>query len=307
MSAAPSTLPIVRHGVAAPLGAVRIAGRQRGQQVRQIKVRMDGPPATRWVNYARIWWMRNRGPIPEGKRVIHLDGDSLNDDPSNLTLGDAGDAIFLWHDLHPERSRKAYAACRAGTIRMNVMRGAINRATSWLRNFWYPVDWGRKLVHDRPQRERWRVFADFGFADAWRINGTTPAALLGWPGLTFIQARILAALADGGPATLRELRTRIDAMRSHMGGGRPCPLRCAILSSMTPLRMNGWIISARKPGRRWKHYELTDAGRTSRGPVCPIFPVRGRDIPREFERAAPCTDRLQASCPQSNADPATAS
>ena len=47
-----------------PLGTVRVrVHNTRGQRVRLIKVRDDGPKGRRWMGLARHWWLKNRGPI----------------------------------------------------------------------------------------------------------------------------------------------------------------------------------------------------------------------------------------------------
>ena len=59
------------------LGTVRIRKHSKRCKVRMVKVRDDGPKGRRWITLARHWWLTNRGPIPEGMRVVHGDGDEI--------------------------------------------------------------------------------------------------------------------------------------------------------------------------------------------------------------------------------------
>jgi len=40
----------------------------------------------KWIEYAKFVWISNNGPIPGGFLVHHRDGNSLNDELSNLAL-----------------------------------------------------------------------------------------------------------------------------------------------------------------------------------------------------------------------------
>lgn len=76
-----------RHGShpALPLLSVRVIHRcfAGGKQVsyRYIKV---GP--RRWISLARYRWELEHAPVPAGYFIGHADGDSMNNDPSNLWL-----------------------------------------------------------------------------------------------------------------------------------------------------------------------------------------------------------------------------
>lgn len=62
------------------------ANARKGPPSRWIKVRDDGPPAGRFVPYARYLWEQRHGPVPPGRLVVHADGDTMNDEPDNLIL-----------------------------------------------------------------------------------------------------------------------------------------------------------------------------------------------------------------------------
>lgn len=149
---------------ALPLGTVvlRKSGNVGGGMVRMIKVKMDGPPALRWISYARWWWEKNKGPVPPGKLVIHVDGDELNDEPSNLELGTPGTKLVLAHARDPKWSKEQHKRAAAGCAEFNRKNGRINRAENFLRTYWYPVVDEVSVILNVPFRKRKRVLACFG-------------------------------------------------------------------------------------------------------------------------------------------------
>lgn len=92
-----------------PVGTIRIHARGRGGlRVRFIKYRTDGGySAANWMPLARWWWLQNKGDVPAGYRVVHADGDTLNDDPTgaNYELMTPGDVIGNWHFNNPAGCR----------------------------------------------------------------------------------------------------------------------------------------------------------------------------------------------------------
>lgn len=65
----------------------KMNGRWRRFYQRFIKIGMARPGrAGNWMPYSRYLWEQAHGPVPEGYRVRHLDGDRLNDDIGNLAL-----------------------------------------------------------------------------------------------------------------------------------------------------------------------------------------------------------------------------
>jgi hypothetical protein len=128
-----------------PIGTIVIRKRTYGDkrtralETRYIKVRDDGPMQLRWVAYARWWWEQNRGPVPAGQMVLHLDMNTINDDPSNLMLGDASTKIALCHKLDPEMSKRNRIACKAGTSEFNRFTDKLHRLREVLMEHWYPV------------------------------------------------------------------------------------------------------------------------------------------------------------------------
>ncbi|MGD0077064.1 MAG: HNH endonuclease [Sedimentisphaerales bacterium] len=63
-------------------------GRRRKVPSQWIKIKDDGRPRDRWIQYARYIYEKTYGPIPRGFFPIHADKDTMNDDPNNLILID---------------------------------------------------------------------------------------------------------------------------------------------------------------------------------------------------------------------------
>lgn len=144
-----------------PLGTIRI--RQSGKsRVRMIKITHLGPKPKRWLEVARHWWLKNKGPIPTGKRVVHLDGDTLNDNPTNYGLMTAGEIICLYHRMRPAMSARNHELASKATAQANRERGQIRRAISWLPTRWYCVDPQRRIIYNRPFRQLWQSMQDAG-------------------------------------------------------------------------------------------------------------------------------------------------
>ncbi len=252
---------------AAPIGTIRVRDELgRSPAVRYIKVRMDGPKQARWMEFARHFWEQLNGRVPPGKKVIHLDGNTLNDAVDNLALGDPGDSAFIWHDNNPAKSARNYAACRRGTIRSNIERARIHRDTSILESKWYPVDPIRQIVHMQPFRKRWQVYAAFGFSGDKRKSDSIA---LGWPALPVTGACVLAELVIvGGWLDGAELWRRARDRRRRLGR-RECTDR-ERFQTFSILRKAGVLM------RRGRQYRIPPSVVTP--PACPVIPVRGCDL-----------------------------
>lgn len=140
---------------AQPIGTVRIKSRTvRKQERRQrfIKVSHHGGYRDRWQPFARVWWEQNVGPIPDGHQVIHKDGDSLNDSPSNLVLA-REDRFRLLFQSRSEaarhlRIRRAAAVAKSNRDRARVYTSQISP------NAWYVVLPRSKAIVWIPCRSR---------------------------------------------------------------------------------------------------------------------------------------------------------
>lgn len=254
-----------------PVGTIRIRQRNGGQKVRMIKVRNDGPKSGRWINWARYWWELNKGPVPPGKRVGHLDGDTLNDDPKNLALMDPGDVLYLAHERDPEMSRENSRVKGLAFSEMNQNNARFRRLTEVLPTRWYPLDPKRGIVFNRPCRMSWQVYRIFGV----KPKGPTPpeweAAVLGWPELPMLAAQILATLALG-PCSYAELLTHVNAHRDLIGrAGASLPV---VYSMVTLLRSKG-LIWTRRNGSQPGLLGATDKALAERKTPCKIVAIRG--------------------------------
>lgn len=147
--------------VALPLGSVTIR-LDLGIPSRYVKVRMGGRPGSRFVQYGKWWWEKNKGPVPKGLFVLHADGDLMNDDPKNFVLGTSGMKLVLAHQRDEKWSREQHRRAAAGCAERNRKVGRINRAENFLKQYWYPVVEAMGVILNVPFRRRKRLLASFG-------------------------------------------------------------------------------------------------------------------------------------------------
>lgn len=153
-----------------PLGAV--SRRRRKKCVtRFVKVRMDGPISGRWIPFALWWWRTHRGPVPAGYRVAHLDGNTLNDDPSNFGLVTPGDVLFIAGERRPEMWEINRRRCSAATSQFNRDRAAIRRARELLPSCWYVLSREQRWLLNRPRRSRHQALLAAGIECDVAKNG----------------------------------------------------------------------------------------------------------------------------------------
>lgn len=149
-----------------PVGTVVIRADRsssgRRVKTRYIKINDAFPTGKRWIPYARWWWEENKGPVPKGLRVLRKDGNTLNDDPSNLFLGTPGQNLHAAHQRDPEWSKKQRARAAAGAADHDRQRGRVFRARSFVKNSWYPVVDSMSVILNLPFRKRKRVLGVFG-------------------------------------------------------------------------------------------------------------------------------------------------
>lgn len=272
----PPPVSTITHGVSAPVGSVRI-GKSGRSNHREIKVRLDGPVSQRWMHLARYWWTRNKGPVPDGKRVGHIDGDCMNDEPSNYALFTYGDTFAVWEDTAAAGSiRAARRRMSQGTVRSNILRAEIRRATGFCPTLWYAVNFERRLIFNTPFRKRWMVYAAHGVQ--LQVGGNdagVDAAILGFPGVNRLAAFVLACLsrrALDSDALWKAVLAELAYFRSRVPRHQ-----AAMHLAMVPIRKQGLIVS-RHRGRRGALHEITNLGRLTRSPACPVVAVRGRDL-----------------------------
>lgn len=278
--------PWSRDGL--PIGTVRVRKNSQRRHARMIKVAADGPRGRRWITLARHWWLHNRGPIPAGMRVVHRDGDTLNDDPGNYILCGAGDVAYLARTWDPTLDERNACAVAIGTAKCNRDRSRVRRATSYLPGYWYAVDPARRVVVNDPHRSRIALYRHILGASLASANGTgIEAAVLGWPGIPGIDAAVLAAIADGAdelPAIMpavAAIRARY-ALTNHPG---PHILESTFRSSLSRLGQAARVRSLRVPGRLRRVYVMTPAASAERRDPCLWIAVRGAEIDTRFRGA----------------------
>lgn len=157
-------------GFPVDVGTVRIRSKN-GVRVRLIKVRNGGPIAGRWIRLARFTWEQKHGPVPPGKRVVHRDGNTLNDHPDNYTLMTSGEFIRHCHFLDPEMAyeNRFGKKRRAAIAEVNRDRGAVDRTLRWQPSQWYVVDFAGRRILNVPFKSRRLLAALFGLS--LPING----------------------------------------------------------------------------------------------------------------------------------------
>jgi len=167
--------------VSLPLGTVVIrAERVNGRtlECRYVKIKMEGPTGLRWMLYARWWWERNRGPVPRGQLVLHLDGDTMNDAPENLALGTPGDKAVLPHIRDEAWARAQYDRASQASQEVTRFRGKLHRLDFVHPTYWYPALDEVGVVFNIPFRRRKPLLEAFGIdTREYPPNGAARAIL----------------------------------------------------------------------------------------------------------------------------------
>ena len=222
----------------APLGTVRIRRSKSLDGARFIKVTHLGPKSRRWKPLARHWWEKNKGPVPRGMRVAHLNGRTLDDRPENYGLMTGGQIAVLYRRVRPDVWKKMVERRAAATAEVNRLRGFVKRATSWLATHWYVVDPARRIVFNHPRGARHQALALCGLS-GYSVNGRLAPRILRESKLGFIIVRgdALAAPEFSGFARTEELPTigalLAEPRRRHTMAEALAGLAAAITHSQT--------------------------------------------------------------------------
>lgn len=253
-----------------PIGTIVIRKQKRSDgsrfKYRAIKVR-HAKGGLAFQRYARWLWEKHYGPVPQGKRVIHKDGDEMNDDLENLTIVDPGDVAFLFCHSDPEKSAENYRRVAAATAEFNREMGRIRRATSILPTHWYAVDLDKRAILNRPQRELHRLFPE-GTGGSQKNGSGWQGGMLGWSGMRCLEASILAAIADGRLWNLRDVSAGVEKLRARV--------RFKRVNAESIRTGFVWLVKAGYVARPMRgRYRATEKAMTSRGPVWPYVAVRG--------------------------------
>lgn len=268
-----ATVAIATPGTGAgqlPVGSVRVH-----DGVRRIKTKLDGPKNSRWMTYARWLWIQRHGQIPLGKAIVHMDGNTLNDDPSNLALGDFGDALWLWEDRNPQLVMDLHRRNSLHLIDAVRTRWTAFRMRHVLRSFWYPVDMSRRVIVNRPRKRMLQVLRDCGISIANEASQRHVAVALGWPNLTNSQAAMLHVLSGGSAMRGPELRSRSAELLTRYGVAKSIRHRDPMYRAIET--MDPGFIVARRVGRR-SVYAIGDCATAARGVVCPLIPIWGAEL-----------------------------
>ena len=177
-----------------PLGTVRLRPRER---IRYIKVTHLGPKPKRWMPVALHWWLKNKGPVPEGLRVVHLNGDTLDDRPDNYGLMTGGQVVLLYRRVRKGVMEKMIARRARATARSNRERALVRRALEILPTRWYPIDVEKKLIHNEPRKSRRQLLALHSISV--ELNGRiSHSRLRAIHPITFVRGSLLTTPAYAG-------------------------------------------------------------------------------------------------------------
>lgn len=226
---------------------------------------MEGPPARRWERLALHWWRTNKGPVEGGKRVAHMDGDTMNDDPANYGLVDAGDILFLAGLRDPGMLERNRRSCGRGAAAFNSMRARIRRLSAWNMNRWYVADLARRVIFNVPHKEGWQAYASRGVPVSAATARYKHSAALGWPDVARLDAAVLAALAEHGALRSPQLYEHVAAIY----GARlwVVPVASQLSTALWRLRRRGFIASNRRGARASEHAVLGHALALRAGPT----------------------------------------
>jgi len=93
-----------------PIGTIRIRTRYKRKGLKRNYIKI-GIPNT-WVENARAVWEAENGLILKGMGIHHIDGNSLNDDISNLRLVSKAEHLAIHRPEFAERALAGFIAAR---------------------------------------------------------------------------------------------------------------------------------------------------------------------------------------------------
>ena len=76
---------------------------------RYIKIKDTGPSNYCWITYARYLWGKANGPVPESCFIVHVDGNTMNDNLYNLRCVDRKGHLALQLERDPTIRQKMVA------------------------------------------------------------------------------------------------------------------------------------------------------------------------------------------------------
>jgi hypothetical protein len=267
-------------GTERPLGHIILRKTVRGSRtllVRFIKVATTGTQSERWQPYARVVWERQHGPVPRGLKVIHRDGDSLNDDLSNLITGTTDDALFMAHargvDSNSLEQRRA-------TAESNRLRSRTKRLRGALRMRWYLEDSDRRVLWNVAAKSRWDALVAAGVDVGTRAaNGQGwYSSAAGWPDVSDVGAALLLVLVDAWRGTPRAEVLRLAIAELTRVGIAPPTCRGTWLCEVAKLRRAGLVVRETTHGGPWTAADLARTSRKRSTALVPVNEVRTKEL-----------------------------
>lgn len=149
------------------VGTIFVRNDKCGKPFRWIKVSGIHQGRHKWVPYARYLWCQSHGPVPAGYFIVHVDGDTLNDDIENHRLVNNREHLALQMARDPGMLKK----CRRNAARAATKRHAANRKLK--------ARLAKRTVSTQRQTHAQYVMSHAReIASALRADDTTIAALL---------------------------------------------------------------------------------------------------------------------------------
>ena len=111
--------PTVRN-----VGTVTVRNDKCGKKFRWIKISAPPSGQHKWIPYARYVWEQTNGLVPPGSFIVHVDGNTLNDDLHNLQVTRAEHLLL---QMKRDPTMVAKARLNAGLAAKH--RRAANRKT----------------------------------------------------------------------------------------------------------------------------------------------------------------------------------
>lgn len=180
-----------------------------------------------WKPVAVVVWEKERGPVPAGKVIYHINGDPFDHRIENLAAGTFSDRARNWIRNNPEENKAKLQRMIVGAKRARKAKTLGSHVLGFVPTYFYPVDHAAKTILNVPCRDRWRVYVAAGIDEATlRANYTVNhdghvATALGWPGLTDTQACILTAMLGRDWSHWQDVWANVEAIAKPRIGRTP--------------------------------------------------------------------------------------
>lgn len=257
-----------------PVGTIREYKRKGSPPRTRIKIKVGSH--TLWEDYPRYVYRTNKGPIPEGKCVLHKDGDPRNFDPKNLVLGTIADAAYLWAARNPEKAMGTKAGIRRGNLRAKKRAVARRLSGEIMPSMWYTRDPVKREIHGPHGKQYRDAVAYLGFV---RRRHYLPC-YLGRPGHTPMEAAILTVLARE-PEREWPLQPLTTAVREvNVSHGYENQWLSEVVNDVLGRLAKRGLVATRKGDDGHSLRRIAPDAIATETPVELRRPIRGKEIPK---------------------------